>query len=101
MLENGERGRAGHKLRHQGRGGRQVQNVIIGKFLPMELLEIIAEVAIERRRLVRILSITQVHCFLAGYCQPRWKALRLLDSQRFGRSIEARPAAVNGIASRG
>jgi hypothetical protein len=47
------------ELRDQICRRRQIQNVIVGKFLAVELLEKFVELAVERRRLVRVFAVTQ------------------------------------------
>ena len=41
-----------------GRGG-DVEDVVIGKLLAVELLEMLVEIAVERGRLVRVFAVTQ------------------------------------------
>ena len=59
VLENSQRGRVVRKFRDQIRRRRQVQNVVVGKFLPVQLLEVLGESPVESGALVRILAVTQ------------------------------------------
>ena len=60
---------------HQARRGRQVENVVIGKFLAVELLEIVMEPAVERGSLMRVFPVSQrlgqgrLHQQWIGQCQ--------------------------------
>ena len=57
MFENRDR-RLG-EFRDQSRCGADIENVIKGKLFPVKLLEILIEVAVERRRLVRVFAVAQ------------------------------------------
>ena len=50
VLENRQRRGVAGKFGDQGRGGGEVQNVVIGKFLAVELLEIFVEIGHTARR---------------------------------------------------
>ena len=59
VLENRQRRRIVRELRDQARRRRQVENVVVGKFLAVQLLEVFVEPAVKRRRLVRVLAVAQ------------------------------------------
>ena len=59
MLENGQRGRAADEFRAQGGGRSEVEDIVIGQFLAVQLLEIILKAAIKRGALMRILPVAQ------------------------------------------
>ena len=59
VLQNGQRGEITPELGNERGGGREVQNVVVGQFLAVELMEIVVELAIERSSLVRIFAIAQ------------------------------------------
>ena len=47
------------EFRDQSCRRRQIQNVVVGKFLAVELFEKLVELAVKRRRLVRVLAVAQ------------------------------------------
>ena len=59
VLENRQRRRVVREFGDQIRRRRQIQNVVVGKFLAVKLLEKFVEFAVKRRLLVRIFTVTQ------------------------------------------
>ena len=59
VLQDGQGRSVAGELPDQIRGGRQVEDVVVGKFLPVELFEIIVESAIEGGLLMGVLAVTQ------------------------------------------
>ena len=59
VLENGQRGRVAGEFLDQVLRRREVENVVVGKFLAVELLEVFREAPAEHRRLVRVLPVAQ------------------------------------------
>ena len=59
VLENRQRRRVVRKFRDQIRRGRQVENIVVGKLLAVQLLKVIGESTVKRGSLVRVLAVTQ------------------------------------------
>ena len=59
MLQKRQRRRVVRKFRNQIRRRRQIQNVVVGKFLAVQLLEKFIEATVKRSRLMRIFTVTQ------------------------------------------
>ena len=59
VFQNRQGRRVVRKFGDQIRRRRQIQNVVVGKFLAVKLLEKIVEPAVKRRRLMRIFAVTQ------------------------------------------
>ena len=59
VLEDGQRRQLTFELRDQGRSGRQVEDVVVRQLLTVQLLEILVELAVQGRLLVRVLPVTQ------------------------------------------
>ena len=74
MFEDGQRRRVLAELADErGRGG-EVENVVVGKFLPVQLFEVVVELAVERRRLVRIFAVAQRLRQRRENIERRWQA---------------------------
>ena len=59
MLENRQRRRFAVKFRDERRRRREVKNVVIGKLLAVQLLEVFGEFPVKRGGLMRVFTITQ------------------------------------------
>ena len=60
VLENRQRWRLTGIFRNQRGGGGEIENVVVRKFLPVELFEEVSEIAVQRRALMGILAVAQV-----------------------------------------
>ena len=59
VLEDGQRWCLTFELRDQGRGGRQVEDVVVRQLLAVQLLEILLKLAVQSRFLVRVLPVAE------------------------------------------
>jgi hypothetical protein len=74
VLENRQGGRVAVELADERGGGGEIENVVIGKLLAVQLLEEFAELAVKRGGLMRVFAVAQRLRQRGGNDQRLWQA---------------------------